>query len=186
MYLPVGILCESKSVSFYCKGNSSIGNQLNNWRLLLNITLYIYFYVHLAKVLTKEVCARKHYWFKFLCRIVVCTLIWPASEMWRALFLQQELCEDSQENSVQLTSHPCFCFSNIECKFLWLLPVLFLRILRPLGSKGMLINLNSLSILKLPWFSYPTSSFLLLCILPLALSVITMGLWIEVCVLQHF
>lgn len=117
-YLPVEILCDSKLVSFYCKSNSLIGNWLNNWRLLLNITLYIYFYVHLAKVLTKEVCARKHYWFKFLCCIVVCTLIWPASEMWRALFLQQELCEDSQEKSVQLTTHSCFCFYNIKCKFL--------------------------------------------------------------------
>lgn len=30
IYLPVGTLCEHKLVSFYCKGNSLIGNQLNS------------------------------------------------------------------------------------------------------------------------------------------------------------
>lgn len=29
-YLPLGILCERKLVSFYCQGNSLIGNQLNS------------------------------------------------------------------------------------------------------------------------------------------------------------
>ena len=51
-----------------------------------------------------------------LCYIVVCTLIRPASETWRTLFLHQELCENSQENSVLMTSHSHSCFSSIECK----------------------------------------------------------------------
>lgn len=95
-----------------------------------------------------------------LCCIVARTLIRPASAMWRTCFLQQELCENGQEDSVLMTSHPCSCFSSIECKFSGPLPVLFPRILRPPGSDRMFIGPNSLSILQQYRLLYPTSLLL--------------------------